>query len=352
MSEIIFISHSSKDKEFVDILVDTLLICGIGFTNHDIFCSSVDGLGIKTGKDWRNEIKEKLIGSKVIILFITPNYKESEICLNEMGAAWATAAKVIPIVVPPMNFKTIGVIFDVKQSVQLTKETDLDELKDTLRDFVSTTNSSTARWTAKKKEAIVDFEKELNQSPFLKPLSRDVLINVEKELAETKLAFDYVVDEKQKLSELCKKLEEAKDKSDVIAIKQDVGLLDDYYEFLSKAKEIGREINKFNPVVRTLIFNEFTKNSLSLTSDDRMSYKYELNQALAEKIIDDDETLNHQHRRILRVLNALDKFKTFFNNNLSTEIYEKLEYDYPDLLLETDSSDFWKEVFGVERLLF
>ena len=352
MAKTIFISHSSKDEKLVATFVDTILGLGIGFIDDDIFCTSVEGLGIKTGDDWRNAIKENLIGSKAIILFITPNYKESEICLNEMGAAWAIDAMVIPIIVPPINYQTIGVIFDVKQALLLTKETDLDKLKDLLQDFISTPKKTTPRWTTKKQEAIAIFNRKLKESPFLTPVSRDILTKLEEEHQEIKQAFDEVVIEKQNLFEYCKQLEEAKDKNDVIAIKQDIGLLDDYAEFFSKAKEIGKEINQFKPVVRTIIFNEFAKNNLSLTWSDRKSYEDELNQAIAKNIITEDERLNKKHPSVAKALNALGEFENFFNTRLSEDSFEKLQIEYPDLLLEINNSDFWGEIFGVEHLLF
>jgi len=349
----IFISHSSKDKELVDIFIDTLLICGIGFTHDDIFCTSVEGLGIKTGDDWRNTIKKNLIGSEVIILFITPNYKESEICLNEMGAAWATHARVLPVIVHPISFKTIGVIFDVKQAIRLTEGTDLDDLKDALQVFVSTTNSPTARWTTKKQEAIVIFKQKLEPSPFLTPLSRDVFTKLEEELSETKQAFSSVVAEKQQLSNLCNKLEKAKDKQEVTDIKHAMGLLgDDNDVFFAKTNEIGKKINEFNLAVRTIIFNEFTKTGLSLTCDNRRSYEDELNQALAKKIIDEEQNLNHQHPQVAKVLKLLADFEVFFPEKLSEKTYEKLAAEYSNISFETDSSDFWEDVFGVQGLLY
>ncbi len=349
----IFISHSSIDKELVDIFVNTLLICGIGFASNDIFCTSVEGLGIKTGEEWRNAIKEKIINSKVIILFITPHYKESEICLNEIGAAWTTDAMIIPVIVPPISFKTIGVLFDVKQAVQLTEGVDLDELRDSLQEFVSIENRpKTARWTIQKEKAVLSFEKILKDLPFLTPLSRSELSKLEEKLSETKQAFDELAAENQQLSELCKKLEEAKDKQDVIDIKHDIGLLEDYDDFLSKAEEIGKKINEFNPIVKTIIFNKFSKKDLTLSSDDRRSYEDSLKQAHADNIIDEEENLNHQHPRIAKVLKLLNDFEFFFPEKISEETYKKLEVDYPDILLETNSLGFWKEVFGVERLLF
>jgi hypothetical protein len=44
------------------------------------------------------------------LLFISKNYKSSEICLNEVGAAWATLEKetVIPMLLPNIDFSEIG----------------------------------------------------------------------------------------------------------------------------------------------------------------------------------------------------------------------------------------------------
>ncbi|MCL5036419.1 MAG: toll/interleukin-1 receptor domain-containing protein [Chloroflexi bacterium] len=95
----IFISHSSKDCEIVQSFLDDLLIGSMGFQIRKIFCASIEGTKIESGEDWRNEIRNHLLKAKVIFLIITPNYKSSEMCLNEMGAAWATESKVIPMIV-------------------------------------------------------------------------------------------------------------------------------------------------------------------------------------------------------------------------------------------------------------
>ena len=42
-------SHSSKDKAFVEELVE--LLESIGFDENNLFCSSVDGYGIGLGED-------------------------------------------------------------------------------------------------------------------------------------------------------------------------------------------------------------------------------------------------------------------------------------------------------------
>jgi hypothetical protein len=86
--ERIFLSHASKDKEIIQGFMDEILIGALSIKLGDIFCTTTDGTKIKSGEDWRNEIRAHLVEAKITFLFITPNYKESEICLNEMGAAW------------------------------------------------------------------------------------------------------------------------------------------------------------------------------------------------------------------------------------------------------------------------
>src|SRR5260221_4510442 len=92
----VFISHASKDKEIVDAFIDDLLVNVLAIKITDVFCTSTDGTKILSGEDWRNQIQENLKGAKITFLIITPNYKESEICLNEMGAAWGLSGKTIP----------------------------------------------------------------------------------------------------------------------------------------------------------------------------------------------------------------------------------------------------------------
>ena len=87
MPKKIFVSHSSKDEKIVKMFVEDILDLGLSVKTSEIFCTTTDGTKIESGEDWRNAIKDNLQSSKVTILIITPNYKESEICQNEMGAA-------------------------------------------------------------------------------------------------------------------------------------------------------------------------------------------------------------------------------------------------------------------------
>jgi hypothetical protein len=106
----IFISHSSKDINYVKSFVENILILGLEIPSKRIFCSSMEGQGVRSGQYIPDRLKEEINKSSLALLFISKNYKTSEICLNEVGAAWAMLTKetVIPMLLPNIDFSEIG----------------------------------------------------------------------------------------------------------------------------------------------------------------------------------------------------------------------------------------------------
>lgn len=90
----VFISHSRKDKDFSDFVFYYLL--SLGF-NGDLTSDSCEIFYSTSGLDPENleplskQIKDYIIRKNNDILFLTSdNFKSSEYCLFEGGAAWAT----------------------------------------------------------------------------------------------------------------------------------------------------------------------------------------------------------------------------------------------------------------------
>ena len=122
-----FISHSSEDKVIVNGFIKEILKIGCGFKDSDIFCT-LDPTVIRTGDDFRAKIVENLRACDFVILFISENYMNSEICQNEMGAAWALENKrVLPFVLPNTKFKDMGFLNVVKQGASIADKSKLDE---------------------------------------------------------------------------------------------------------------------------------------------------------------------------------------------------------------------------------
>lgn len=127
----IFVSHSSKNKEIVNKFCDLILHNGLNVNPNRIFNTSMEGSKPKTGEDFRNRIKNELKNAKVVLQFISKDYKKSEVCLNEMGAAWILSNNVKPLIVEKDEYE-VGFIHSTTQQVQLQNEADIIRLADEL----------------------------------------------------------------------------------------------------------------------------------------------------------------------------------------------------------------------------
>ncbi len=116
----IFISHSSKDKNIVTEFTNEILFLCLGADHTKTFCTSIEGLGITSGEDFRKRIKKELEEAQIVIQIISKDYKTSEVCLNEMGAAWVLAENVIPLVIDG-NYD-VGFIHSTTHQLNISKK--------------------------------------------------------------------------------------------------------------------------------------------------------------------------------------------------------------------------------------
>lgn len=130
-----FISHSSEDKVIVNGFIKEILKIGCGFKDADIFCT-LDSTAIRTGDDFREKIVVNMKSCDFILLFISENYIKSEICHNEMGAAWALEGKrILPFVLPDTTFNQMGFLNVVKQGASIADKRKLDEFYNEVCDY-------------------------------------------------------------------------------------------------------------------------------------------------------------------------------------------------------------------------
>jgi hypothetical protein len=130
MNDKIFISHSSKDIDFVKEFVESILQLGLGISHERIFCSSMEGHGVQSGEYIPDRLKEEMRKSCLAILFISDNYRTSEVCLNEVGAAWVTLERtnVIPLLLPEVGFDRLGFLDISRIALKIDKSEDLYKL--------------------------------------------------------------------------------------------------------------------------------------------------------------------------------------------------------------------------------
>lgn len=110
----IFISHKSEDEAFVKALVNLLRLY-IGSEAEKIFCSSVPNYKIGIGKDIYPEIKSQFEEYDVFMIIVhSPQYYQSPICLNEMGAAWIQNTECCSFLTADCEYKDLKGVIDNK----------------------------------------------------------------------------------------------------------------------------------------------------------------------------------------------------------------------------------------------
>lgn len=124
----LFISHSSKDEEVVESLIDLIEIIGVNPDN--IFCSSIDGYGVPLGEDFLERIRTELDGNTLVLFALSENFYQSPICLCEMGATWVKTNKHIPILIPPFSFADIKGVIPLTQGFEINNNSKLNLFKE------------------------------------------------------------------------------------------------------------------------------------------------------------------------------------------------------------------------------
>jgi hypothetical protein len=97
----IFISHSSKNADYGNALVE--LITGVGVKSEQITFTSNTAYGIPNSENIFDWLKNRIIEKPHVIYLLSMDYYSSIACLNEMGAAWVVENQHTMIFTP--NFK-------------------------------------------------------------------------------------------------------------------------------------------------------------------------------------------------------------------------------------------------------
>lgn len=133
LKPLIFISHSSKNKEQVKLLVEMLRAINLQ-PKKDIFCSSLPGYDIPIDSEDRifDFLRSRFLEYKIHVFFIhSHEYYDSPVSLNEMGAAWALKTTQTSLLLPGFKFSDMkGVINGERMAIKL--DNDVIEVKDKL----------------------------------------------------------------------------------------------------------------------------------------------------------------------------------------------------------------------------
>ena len=156
----IFLSHAVKDKKLADMLVDLATSCGV-MSPNEIFCTSLEGLGVPPGEDFLEVIKKELQEPELVISLISGNYLQSQFCLCELGASWAMSHNHLPILVPPLTYDDLSSVISTKQAILLNDSSALNGMMSQILTILQKPAVNPSRWEAKRNDFMGRFNKEL-----------------------------------------------------------------------------------------------------------------------------------------------------------------------------------------------
>jgi uncharacterized SAM-dependent methyltransferase len=120
-SKDLFISYSHNNGAIVDAFVNDCLYPIVGHTK--VFYTGQPSTSIKPGEDWRKGIGVAIASAKVVLLMVSPDYANSDICKAELGAAWAMKDNVLPVIILDQWENQVDRLMETKQCISLENQT-------------------------------------------------------------------------------------------------------------------------------------------------------------------------------------------------------------------------------------
>jgi hypothetical protein len=340
----IFISHASKDYPLVQLFVERLLRLGMDIKSDRIFCTSLDGMDIKNGEDFRGQIKLALSGAKIVILIITANYKSSEVCQNEMGAAWYSGKLVIPLIVEPITYESVGVVMQPLQIPRISDPKALSKLRDDINGHLKNANGRTATWDAGKEAFLSELPLTLKKITFTaKKTSQEIEI-IESENLNLK---EKIAELGGKMSILQVKYDEVVKVKDIEIVKKIEDMHDDRTE-LEKFEEITKRVwNCLKPmsnIVKAIALCSYFGLPYSPPAG-QYSNDLQTGERRRQIFYDGDQfEVNDENQNIQELYRVIKELEIFLEN-CSDEFQSQYDSEYK-APLELKNEDFWEELFS------
>ncbi|OHY89329.1 hypothetical protein BI375_23820 [Vibrio rotiferianus] len=343
MNKKIFVSHAVKDKPLADALVD-LLQTGLNISSEDVFCSSLEGLGIPPGQNFVDYIKSQIQQPESVIILLTKNYYESHFCLCELGATWAMSHSILPLIVPPLKFSDINGVLTGVQINKIQEQSGLDDFVTQLKKNSSSSNLNLSRWGKKRDQFIDNLQAILETITLPKTVDPKEHLETLELLEVTREALDEADD---KISILTKKvalLEKCKDKAEVKAVINSLSGAKSVFDDL--VEDVSNELDGLPRIVSLVIYRyKSTGDGLFLDTFEQRDLLKEAEEATDHQYIYFDERLFHlnfEHPKIKRSLKSIEQLEKFIDSEDAESIHNDFEEEH-DYLLSIENRTFWNE---------
>lgn len=324
-------------------LVDAILGNGCEVSKSDIFCTTLPGMKIPAGTpNYIEAIRKEVKKPDLVILVISPNYLESKFCLCELGAAWALGLPLFPFVVPPLKKSEVKVTLAVTQSGLITDSDFLDEFRDKVKEFHST-SVTTGAWNAAKDAFLKVIPRIIAALPAPETVAKSLLDKAQQDFAQATEEIVKRDTEIEKLTAHIAALEKVKDKAGVAKVRAEYS--DDAAELASLIKEAKTALKKLQSATPYVLFCDIKGDPAIFNSSNNSQVDRAVD---ANEIRYDDPGFRPNFDKI-KVANASEAIEALNEFIQDTDHQEALDDFQEEEDTELDLYDFgcWQKLFQV-----
>lgn len=353
MGNLIFLSHSSADKELVDRFVD-FLDTAFKIERSDIYCTSLEGTkSIRTGSNFINDIKENIEDTEIVLYFLTPNFLKSHFCLSELGASWALSKRIYPILIPPIEFEDLEgtPLKGVTQFLRITNEKALHKMADEFKEMGIIKDIVVGLLMAKAASFIKDM-------PSLCEFEGDSTVRIE-DYNELKKQMNEVIENNieqertiRELKEEIEQISSLKNQEEIREIKiGNLPVWNQFKEYIEDVKDNFVKLDRY--IISAIYHDQYFKDGLGFwpIKDDWGI----IEKLAAEKFLEIDEgrsevTPNYDDYIIEKAVKSLRSLENFLSEEETEEIFLLFREEYQQNI-DLTSKRFWETMFDVRIVM-
>jgi hypothetical protein len=342
MSKSVFVSHATKDADIAAEIVD-LIEQGIGVPEAEIFCSSLHGYGIPTGKTFVTFMKEQMLEPKVVILLLTPAYFESKFCLSELGAAWVKSHFIFPILVPPLGYEDVRDVLLGTQVSRITDDIKYNELRDHLMREIALDAKSSTKWDIKRRAFLKNIEPLIARVPGPTTVPAKKVQELEARLSEAHRELDATEQEIASLKRQLSATELLKDRHAVSELKatyngSDIEDVIARFNEHTEAVRTALQALRVYPEVKLFLMSDHYEKPYRVMSGDKDEFDEAARRGFLENgTFPQPIWTSQKMRRLKDALREIDGFAI-----REKEALEEVADLEEDVLIEPFSQDFWE----------
>lgn len=339
----LFISHAHADQALIGPFVD-LLQTGADVRQQDVFCTSLEGMGIPTGSNFADFIRKEFKASDFVVMIITPAYYESSFCLCELGATWITGSNAMPFLVPPLEYKDLKAVLGGTQAAFINDKNKLSELRDRLVQ-AGIASGATSRWEMKRDTFINLFKKIQGKLPGRTFVAASEYEGIQAQYEQAQAEIVERLEEIDSLKTVIEELKACKNRDEVAAVL--TASMNEAEIFNQLIADVRPDVYKLPTVVVETLFHYFrdenyrpetgwgSEGTWDSINSSVQSGMLKINGGTVE--LDDDSP------KISRVVEKLSRLKTFMDQ-ASSEFTDHMT-DTLDFQFSLKIREFWKQHF-------